>query len=97
MELYNILLIQTHSINQFRSNYACHILNLQFFLSLYIMAGLTTLVKVLSVTTSIIETEDPAVTSQRGQVTRSQTYVRRYGIPVIDSYSGICNICRVKV
>jgi hypothetical protein len=61
------------------------------------MAGLTTLVKILSVTTSMVETEDPTVTSQRSHVSRSQTYVRRYGIPVIDSYSGVCNICRVKV
>jgi hypothetical protein len=61
------------------------------------MAGLSTLVKILSITTSMVETEDPTVTSQRGEVTRSQTYVRRYGIPVIDSFSGICNICRVKV
>lgn len=61
------------------------------------MAALTTLVKILSVTTSMIETEDPAVTSQRGLVTRSQTYIRHYGVPVIDSFSGICNICRVKV
>lgn len=61
------------------------------------MAGLSTIVKILSVTTSIIETEDPVVTSQRDLVIRSQTYVRRYGIPVIDNFSGICNICRVKV
>lgn len=61
------------------------------------MAGLSTIVKILSVTTSMIETEDPVVTSQRGLVTRSLTYVRRYGIPVIDSFSGVCNICRVKV
>lgn len=61
------------------------------------MAGLTTLVKVLSISTSMIETEDPVVTIQRNHVTRSQTYVRKYGIPVIDSFSGICNICRVKV
>lgn len=61
------------------------------------MAGLSTIVKILSVATSMIETEDPVVTSQRGLVTRSLTYVRRYGIPVIDSFSGVCNICRVKV
>ncbi|KAI8077152.1 hypothetical protein BDF21DRAFT_58308 [Thamnidium elegans] len=61
------------------------------------MALFTTLVKLLSVTTSMIETEDPVVTKQRGVITRSQTYMRRYGIPVIDSYSGICNICRIKV
>ncbi|CEP11423.1 hypothetical protein [Parasitella parasitica] len=62
-----------------------------------IMIGLTTLVKILSVSTSMMETEDPVVSKQRHQVTRSQTYARRYGIPVIDSFTGICNICRIKV
>lgn len=61
------------------------------------MLGFTTLVKLLSISTSMIETEDYVVTSQKSQVARSQTYVRRYGIPVIDSYTGICNICRIKV
>jgi hypothetical protein len=61
------------------------------------MIGLSLLVKVLSITTSSIDTEDPVVTSQRDQVNRSQTYVRRNGIPVIDSFTSICNICRVKV
>ncbi|KAI8333232.1 DHHC palmitoyltransferase-domain-containing protein [Blakeslea trispora] len=62
-----------------------------------IMALLTILVKLLSVTTSFIDTEDAAVSSQKDQVPRSQTYVRRYGIPVIDSYTGVCNMCRIKV
>ncbi|KAL9554589.1 hypothetical protein PS6_003334 [Mucor atramentarius] len=61
------------------------------------MIGLTTLVKILSISTSMVETEDPVVTKQRHQVSRSQTYARRYGIPVIDSFTGICNICRIKV
>lgn len=61
------------------------------------MLGFTAIVKILSISTSLIETEDPIVTNQKGQVARSQTYVRRYGIPVIDSYTGICNICRIKV
>lgn len=61
------------------------------------MLGFTTIVKLLSICTSLIETEDPTVNSQKNQVTRSQTYVRRYGIPVIDSYTGICNICRIRV
>lgn len=61
------------------------------------MVFLSILVKLLSVTTSMIETEDPIVSKQRHTVSRSQSYVRRYGIPVIDSYSGICNICRIKV
>ncbi|ORE13909.1 hypothetical protein BCV71DRAFT_238882 [Rhizopus microsporus] len=60
-----------------------------------IMFGLSGLVKTLSVTTSLIDTEDLAVKQQ--QVPRSQTYIKRFGIPVIDSYTGICNICRVKV
>jgi hypothetical protein len=60
-----------------------------------IMFGLSGLVKALSVTTSLIDTEDLAVKQQ--QVPRSQTYIKRFGIPVIDSYTGICNICRVKV
>ncbi|OAD05745.1 hypothetical protein MUCCIDRAFT_106302 [Mucor lusitanicus CBS 277.49] len=58
---------------------------------------LTSLVKILSISTSMVETEDPVVTKQRHQVSRSQTYARRYGIPVIDSFTGICNICRIKV
>ncbi|KAI8647121.1 DHHC palmitoyltransferase-domain-containing protein [Parasitella parasitica] len=62
-----------------------------------IMIGLTTLVKLLSLSTSMVETEDPAVSKQRHQINRSQTYTRRYGIPVIDSFTGICNICRIKV
>ncbi|KAI8979181.1 DHHC palmitoyltransferase-domain-containing protein [Mycotypha africana] len=62
-----------------------------------IMILISLLVKILSITVSTIETEDPAVIGQRGQTARSQTYVRRLGIPVIDSYTGICNICRVKV
>lgn len=66
-------------------------------LFLYVMIGLTTLVKILSISTSTVETEDPVVTKQRHQVSRSQTYARRYGIPVIDSFTGICNICRIKV
>lgn len=61
------------------------------------MIGLTTLVKILSISTSMVETEDPVVTKQRQQISRSQTYARRYGIPVIDSFTGICNICRIKV
>lgn len=61
------------------------------------MIGLSLLVKVLSITTSSIDTEDPVVTSQRSQVNRSHTYVRRNGIPVIDSFTSVCNICRVKV
>lgn len=69
-------------------------LTLLFF---YVMIGLTTLVKILSISTSTVETEDPVVTKQRHQVSRSQTYARRYGIPVIDSFTGICNICRIKV
>ena len=61
------------------------------------MALLTILVKVLSIATSIVDTEDAAVKSQKDQVPRSQTYVRRYGIPVIDTYTGVCNMCRIKV
>ncbi|KAI8380665.1 DHHC palmitoyltransferase-domain-containing protein [Choanephora cucurbitarum] len=62
-----------------------------------IMALLTILVKVLSIATSMVDTEDAAVKSQKDQVPRSQTYVRRYGIPVIDTYTGVCNMCRIKV
>ncbi|KAI8887532.1 zf-DHHC-domain-containing protein [Backusella circina FSU 941] len=63
--------------------------------SCIIMIFLSASVKLLSVTTSFVDTEDSAVTSAK--VGRSQTYVRRYGIPVIDSFTCICNICRVKV
>lgn len=62
-----------------------------------VMAFFTTLVKVLSVTTSMIDTEDPVVAKERGKTPRSPTYIRRYGAPVIDVYSGVCNICKVKV
>ncbi|KAI8082523.1 DHHC palmitoyltransferase-domain-containing protein [Gilbertella persicaria] len=62
-----------------------------------IMTLLTVLVKMLSITTSMIDTEDPTVKIQKDQVTRSRTYVRRYGIPVIDSFTGVCNMCRIKV
>ncbi|GAA5802238.1 hypothetical protein HPULCUR_007701 [Helicostylum pulchrum] len=57
--------------------------------SCLLMAIFTTLVKLLSVTTSMIDTEDPEVAEKRGQTSRSPTYIRRYGAPVIDSYSGI--------
>lgn len=63
----------------------------------YIMAGFSIGVKVLSIITSIIPTEDPIVASQKDQVSRSKTFIRRYGIPVVDSSTGICGICRVKV
>lgn len=59
------------------------------------MIFLSASVKLLSVTTSMVDTEDSAVAS--ANVGRSQTYVRRYGIPVIDSFTCICSICRVKV
>lgn len=62
-----------------------------------IMAGFSAGVKVVSVITSFIPTEDPVVASQRGAVPRSKTYVRRLGIPVIDSSTRICGICRIKV
>ncbi|KAI7855149.1 DHHC palmitoyltransferase-domain-containing protein [Circinella umbellata] len=54
-------------------------------------------VKVLSIVTSFIPTEEPIVTTQRHEVPRSKTYVRRYGIAVVDSSSGVCGICRIKV
>ncbi|KAF7731411.1 hypothetical protein EC973_000219 [Apophysomyces ossiformis] len=60
--------------------------------SWYIMLGLGTAVKILSITTSAISTEDPVVAAQREQVPRSKTYVRKYGVPVIDSTTGICAI-----
>ncbi|KAI9487557.1 MAG: DHHC palmitoyltransferase-domain-containing protein [Benjaminiella poitrasii] len=62
-----------------------------------VMFGLSALVKVLSVWTSLTETEDPIVANQHGFVSRSQSYVKRYGVPVIDSITSICNICRIKV
>ncbi|KAI8069587.1 DHHC palmitoyltransferase-domain-containing protein [Gongronella butleri] len=60
-----------------------------------IMILITIGIKILSIATSLIETEDPVV--QACQVSRSKTYVRKYGISVIDPYNGICGICRVKV
>ena len=54
-------------------------------------------VKVLSIVTSSISTEEPIVTTQRHEISRSKTYVRRYGIAVVDSSSGVCGICRIKV
>ncbi|KAL0090404.1 DHHC palmitoyltransferase-domain-containing protein [Phycomyces blakesleeanus] len=54
-------------------------------------------VKALSIITSFIHTEDPVVTSQRDHVPRSKTYMRRFGVSVIDSRTGVCNICRVRV
>lgn len=62
-----------------------------------IMTGFSAGVKIISVITSFIPTEDPVVASQRGAVPRSKTYVRRFGIPVIDSGTRICGICRIKV
>ncbi|KAG0739675.1 hypothetical protein G6F57_011758 [Rhizopus arrhizus] len=60
-----------------------------------VMFGLSFVVKILSVTTSMIDTEDEIVKKQ--QMPRSQTYLKRFGMPVVDSFTGICNICRVKV
>lgn len=60
-----------------------------------VMFGLSLVVKILSVTTSMIDTEDEIVKKQ--QIPRSQTYLKRFGMPVVDSFTGICNICRVKV
>ncbi|KAI8150116.1 DHHC palmitoyltransferase-domain-containing protein [Fennellomyces sp. T-0311] len=54
-------------------------------------------VKALSIITSFIPTEEPIVATQRDEVPRSKTYVRKYGIPVVDSVTGICGICRIKV
>ncbi|KAI9259514.1 DHHC palmitoyltransferase-domain-containing protein [Phascolomyces articulosus] len=54
-------------------------------------------VKLLSIITSFIPTEDSIVTTQRHEVPRSKTYVRKYGIPVVDSATGVCGICRIKV
>ncbi|KAI8333904.1 DHHC palmitoyltransferase-domain-containing protein [Chlamydoabsidia padenii] len=52
-------------------------------------------IKVLSVITSFIDTEEPAV--KNSQAPRSKSYVKKYGISVIDPYTSICGICRVKV
>lgn len=54
-------------------------------------------VKLLSIITSFVSTEEPIVARQRHQVPRSKTYVRRYGIPVVDSMTSVCGICRIKV
>ncbi|KAI9282580.1 hypothetical protein BY458DRAFT_125361 [Sporodiniella umbellata] len=60
-----------------------------------LMLLLSLLVKILSVITSCIDTEDIVVKEQ--QVSRSQTFVKQFGIPVIDGRTNICGICRVKV
>lgn len=54
-------------------------------------------VKLLSIITSLVSTEEPIVARQRHQVPRSKTYVRRYGIPVVDTMTSVCGICRIKV
>ncbi|KAI8985814.1 DHHC palmitoyltransferase-domain-containing protein [Pilobolus umbonatus] len=74
----------THNIVNPYSSWTC-----------YVMIGFSMMVKIFSIWTSMAETEDPVVTE--GNVNRSLTYVRRYGIPVIDSHTSICNICRIKV
>lgn len=63
----------------------------------YIFAAFSVAVKVLSLATSFIETEDQSVAMQREHVPRSKAYVRKYGIPVVDYQTSICGICRIKV
>ncbi|CAO3579913.1 unnamed protein product [Absidia cylindrospora] len=60
-----------------------------------VMALICIGIKALSVVTSFIETEDPVI--QANLTPRSKTYVRKYGLSVIDSYTSICGICRIKV
>ncbi|KAI8081340.1 DHHC palmitoyltransferase-domain-containing protein [Halteromyces radiatus] len=60
-----------------------------------IMAMICIGIKVLSIITSFIDTEDPII--QANRTTRSKTYVRKYGLSVIDPYTSICGICRIKV
>lgn len=63
--------------------------------SYLIMLFFTIVPKLLIFITGVIDTTDPAVVA--ANVSRSRTYVKQYGIPVIDSHTGICGICRVKV
>ncbi|ORZ03230.1 DHHC palmitoyltransferase-domain-containing protein [Syncephalastrum racemosum] len=63
----------------------------------HIFAAFSVSVKILSLATSFIETEDRTVAMQRDHVPRSKAYVRKYGIPVVDYQTGICGICRIKV
>ncbi|KAI9495348.1 DHHC palmitoyltransferase-domain-containing protein [Zychaea mexicana] len=62
-----------------------------------IMVAFSIGVKTFSITASFISTEEPVVATQRQDVPRSKTYVRKYGIPVVDSSTGVCGICRIKV
>ncbi|KAI8370428.1 uncharacterized protein BYT42DRAFT_88315 [Radiomyces spectabilis] len=71
--------------------------NLQGLWNGHIMVFISVAIKALSIITSFVSTEDPVVANQRHQVPRSKTYVRRYGTPVIDSFTGVCGICRIKV
>ncbi|KAG2184254.1 hypothetical protein INT44_009269 [Umbelopsis vinacea] len=61
------------------------------------MAFLSVLTKLLSLTTSLIDTEDGSVAKKRIDTPRSQSYVRRVGVSVVNARTGLCGICRVKV
>ncbi|CAO3636727.1 unnamed protein product [Cunninghamella echinulata] len=52
-------------------------------------------IKLLSIITSFIETEDPVI--KANPTPRSKSYVKKYGYSVIDPYTSICGICRIKV
>ncbi|KAJ2961357.1 hypothetical protein NQZ79_g3379 [Umbelopsis isabellina] len=55
------------------------------------------MIKLFCITTSWINTEDVTVARKRIDTPRSQSYVRRIGIPVVDAHTQLCGICRVKV
>lgn len=61
------------------------------------MAIFSLLTKLFSLITSIIETEDQYVAGKRNDTPRSQSYVRRAGVTVVNARTGLCGICRVKV
>ncbi|RUS27929.1 hypothetical protein BC938DRAFT_482558, partial [Jimgerdemannia flammicorona] len=60
-----------------------------------IMLFMTVIPRLLVLVTAGTDTTDPVVVA--ANVPRSRTYVKQYGIPVIDSHTGVCGICRVKV